>query len=157
MLEIFSNFWRICLFFKIVIMIHIACISRGNNDWHDGIFGTIFCSSTSQISVNLDLSGISLPNSLLFNVLSIALCTKSSIVTTCYFPAEAYSWVFIVSWRISFQFLQKVSNNEIICLCRIKKVIIKNNIWAQGYHLNLFYDQRWNQNRLIENCLHSQA
>ena len=114
----------ICLSFKIVIMIHIACISRGNNDWHDGIFGTIFCSSTSHISVNLDLSGISLPNSLLFNVLSIALCTKSLIVTTCYFPAEAYSWVFIVSWRISFQFLQKVSNNEIICLCRIKKVII---------------------------------
>ena len=88
------------LVFSIVIMIHIGCISKGNDDWHDGLFGTIFCSSPSHVTVNLVLSGTSQPNSLLFNFLRTALSKKLLIFTTCYFPAEAYSWVFVVSWRI---------------------------------------------------------
>ena len=120
-----------CIFYplfhaKIVIMIHIACISKFNDDWHDG---TISRSSRSHVTVNLVLSGIALPNSLLlFQFLRTALSKKSFIFTTCYFPVEAYRWFeFIISWRILFSHSLKVSNNEIICLRRIQKNIILFN------------------------------
>ena len=97
---------------------------KGNDDWHDGLFGTISRTSTSHVTVNLVLSGISLPNSLPFKFSRTARNEKSLIFTTCYFTVETYRWFkFIVSWRISFQFLPNVSNNEITWLRRIQKIL----------------------------------
>ena len=113
----YSRHIKSCIFYpliytKIVIMIYIACISKGNDDCHDG---TICRSSTSHVASNLVLSGISLPNTLYFKFWRTSLSKKLLIFTTCYFPVDAYRWFeFIVSWRISFQFLQKVSTYVIM-------------------------------------------